>query len=304
MDKIKTEPSGGIVINKPAGMTSHDVVGRIRRIYNTRTVGHAGTLDPMATGLLLVLIGRGVKATEYVQDGDKSYLAGIRFGMKSDTEDIWGEVETVSAPLPTFSELSKVCSEFTGKQIQIPPMYSALKKDGQKLVDLARKGIEVEREGREIEVYSLVPEKTDREDEFLLSCRVSKGTYIRTLCRDIGERLGCSAVMSSLRRDEACGISLIESHTLSELEEMTEEEKNACVIPTERFFSELPTVRLSDFFSHLAHSGAEVYQKKIGTCYDTGARVRLYDQKGFFALGEIREYKDGSAIKPIKQFVL
>ena len=180
-------------------------------------------------------------------------------------------------------------------------MYSALKVGGKKLCDLAREGKTIEREPRPVTIHSLVAEKiSDR--EYTLDVRCSKGTYIRTLCADIGDKLGCGGCMKTLCRASASGFSLADAHTLSELENMTDEEREKCVFPVEYIFRQYDEVKLPAFFSKLARSGLEIYLKKISLDLPLGARVRLADEHGFFALGEVREYDDGPAIKPIRQF--
>lgn len=295
---------GGVIcINKPTGITSHDVVGRLRRLFGTRQIGHTGTLDPMATGVLTVMIGRAVKASEYLTAEDKAYTAGVRLGITTDTEDVSGAVLTrFDGDLPCISQVKAAAERLTGDIMQIPPMYSALKVDGKKLVDLARKGVEIERQARPITVRKFEVEPTEREDEFILRVECSKGTYIRTLCSDLGNILGCGAAMSSLERTASGAFTLDDSYTLEQIEAMTFEERLSALCPIERMFGALPAVNLGDFFARLAHCGCELYQKKIRTGYMIGERVRLCDKDGFFAIGEVREFEDGTAIKPIKQF--
>ena len=302
-NSFSAAPFGVLLIDKPENMTSHNAVNRARRLFNTREVGHTGTLDPNATGLLILLVGRAVKASEYFCDGDKSYSAKMRLGCVSDTEDIWGKVESTDAPLPDAGAVMDSALHFTGTVMQVPPMYSALKRDGQKLVDLARSGKTVEREARPVSVHSLEIKECGN-GEYALDVTCSKGTYIRTLCADIGARLGCGAVMSSLRRTAACGFSLADAHTFEELEGMTEAERYALLLPTEAAFSDMPAVHLPDFFATLAKRGNEVYQHKIGTAFAEGTRVLLFDKKGFFAFAEVRSFADGTALKPIKQIRL
>ncbi|MBQ7011962.1 MAG: tRNA pseudouridine(55) synthase TruB [Clostridia bacterium] len=290
---------GVLLIDKPQNMTSHNAVGRVRRLFDTREVGHTGTLDPMATGLLILLIGRAVKASEYFCDGDKRYTARMRLGLVSDTEDIWGKVESTDAPIPDGDAVISCSNGFMGDIMQVPPMYSALKRDGQKLVDIARSGKTVEREARPVRINSLTV-TADGED-YVLDVSCSKGTYIRTLCADIGEALGCGAVMSGLRRTEACGFTLSQAHTFEALEEMSLEERYGLLLPVETAFPQLERVFLADFFAGLAKRGNQVYQKKIGTHLPDGSRVLLFDKDGFFAFGEVRKFPEGSAIKPIKQ---
>lgn len=299
------EPNGVLIVNKHAGVTSHHIVGVVRRLYNTRRVGHAGTLDPMATGVLVVLIGRAAKASEYLSHDAKHYRATLRLGLTTDTEDTTGTVLTTSESVPRNEELQAVLPHFRGKILQIPPMYSALKVDGHKLVDLARRGETVERAAREIEIFSLEAMPTNNEREYILDVHCSGGTYIRTLCADIGAALGCGGAMASLERGEACGFDLSQAHTVDEIEAMTEEERVKLLIPTEKLFSNLPQIRLSTFFEKLCRSGCEIYLKKIGLDLPLSTRVALCDANGvFFALGEVGEFRDGVAVKSIKMFVL
>ncbi len=298
-------PGGVLAIYKPCGITSHDVVNKIRRLYGTKRVGHAGTLDPMATGVLVVLVGRAAKACEYISSDRKGYRATLRLGIATDTEDTTGEVLTTSDKIPTADEVRAVCAEFVGKIKQIPPMYSALKVNGQKLYDLARQGVTVEREAREIEIFSLESTPTENEKEYVLDVKCSGGTYIRTLCADIGAKLGCGGAMAALERSEACGISLDECHTLGEIEKMSEDERQLLLLPTERLFEELPEVKLPAFFEKLFRDGCPIYQRKIKTDFDTGTRVRVCTERGdFFALAEVVERKEGNAIKSVKIFEL
>ena len=296
------EPSGVLAIDKPAGVTSHDMVGAVRRLYHTRRVGHTGTLDPMATGVLVMLVGRAAKAAEYLCAGVKTYRAVLRLGITTDTEDTTGTVLTKSDTIPPAARVVEVASSFCGKLMQVPPMYSALKVKGQKLVDLARRGIEIAREPREITVLEItcVP-RADGDFDLTVTC--SAGTYIRTLCADIGKALGCGGAMAALRRTRAGGFDLSQCVTPEALEGMSEEARLARLVPTEALFAELPALHLPAFYEKLCRSGCEIYQKKIGTSHPTGTRVRLCDEGGkFFALGEIREYEGGSAAKSIKLF--
>ena len=294
-------PDGIIIINKTEGPTSHTVTSRVKRLFGASKAGHTGTLDPMATGVLPVLLERGVKASEYMISSDKHYIAVLKLGVKTDTEDLTGSVLSSSSDIPSEERVLEVVDGFCGKIMQIPPMYSALKQGGKKLCDIARAGGTVEREPREITVYSIKAKKLE-DDEYSLEVRCSGGTYIRTLCKDIGERLGCGGAMKALSRASASGFTLDDAYTLEELEAMSEEQRYAAVVPIERLFNGLEAVKLQPFFSRLAHSGLEIYLKKIGLQLDIGQRVRLLDESGFFALGEVREYEDGLAIKPIKQF--
>lgn len=293
--------AGVIIINKEIGPTSQGVVNRVKRLLGVDKAGHTGTLDPMATGVLPVLVGRGVKASEFMLSSDKHYLATLLLGRTTDTEDVTGETLTECDNIPSEAEVISAVESFVGSYMQTPPMYSALKVGGKKLCDLAREGITIEREPREVTIHSLTAEKIS-EREYTLDVHCSKGTYIRTLCADIGEKLGPGGCMQTLCRASASGFSLSDAHTLGELENMSDAEREACVFPVEYIFRSLDEVRLPDFYSRLAHSGLEIYLKKIGTDLPIGSRVRLSDKDGFFALGEVREYEQGLAIKPIRQF--
>ena len=297
-----SEPSGVLIINKPSGITSHDVVNKIRRLYSTRRVGHTGTLDPIASGVLVVLVGRAAKAAEYLVCDSKRYLAGLRLGITSDTEDTTGQILTSTDDIPSPELVRAACESFVGKYSQIPPMYSALKVGGRKLCDLARQGVTVERQPREIEIFELGLKKTESDNEYLLDVACSSGTYIRTLCADIGSKLGCGGVMSSLLRTEAGGYSIDSSYSLAELEDMSEEERISALLSVESLFSSLPRLQLQPFYEKLSRNGCEIYQKKIKTEFSLGQKIALYGQNGFYALGEVRDYNEGSAVKVVKLF--
>ena len=297
-----SEPSGVLIVNKHAGVTSHDIVFKIRRLFGTKKVGHTGTLDPMATGVLVVLVGRAAKAAEYLVSDSKRYRATLKLGVTTDTEDTTGEVLTSTDVIPTSDEVIAAALSFLGEYDQVPPMYSALKIGGKKLCDLARQGVTVEREARRVTIHDIKCEPTDEREIYTLDVACSSGTYIRTLCADIGARLGCGGAMATLERVETGGFSIDRSVTVAELEEMSAEQRIARLIPTESLFAVLPEVKLPEFYEKLSRSGCEIYQKKIGTHHAVGERVRLSGKGGFFALGEVREYDGGSAIKAIKQF--
>ncbi len=293
--------SGIVVLKKEEGITSQGATNRVKRLFGAKKAGHTGTLDPLATGVLPILIERAVKASEYMLSSDKYYRATLRLGITTDTEDITGNVLTVSDITPSEEAVRAVISSFVGEIYQTPPMYSALKIGGKKLCDMARAGVTVEREARLINVHEIKVEKIDAL-RYFLDVHCSKGTYIRTLCADIGAKLGTGAVMETLERTKASVFTLSDAHTLSEIEAMSEKEREALIIPTERIFESYPAVTLAPFFAKLAHSGLEIYLKKIGVSFPLGTLVTLYDEKGFFALGEVREFDTELAIKPIKQF--
>lgn len=303
MRKRPDTATGVIIINKPSGITSHDVVNRIRRAYNMNTVGHTGTLDPMATGVLPILLGRAVKASEYLTADSKRYIAVLKLGITTDTQDVTGNVLHTSELLPSESECEAAVKEFIGDIKQLPPMYSAIKIGGRKLVDIARSGGTVDREARSVHISDIKLSRIS-DSEYSLDVICSKGTYIRTLCNDIGDRLGCGGAMASLERIASGSFTIGDAITLDELEAMTLEKRILLPLPIERCFSELKAVHLSDFFARLAYSGNELYLYKLKLSLQIGERVRLYQNGEFFALGEVREYKDGAAIKPIKLFKL
>lgn len=303
--KTIDEPSGVLIVHKHQGATSHDIVNKIRRLYGTRRVGHTGTLDPLATGVLVVLVGRAAKAAEYLASDRKQYRALLRLGMTTDTEDVTGTVLSQSDSIPTKEQVEAVLPFFSGKVQQIPPMYSALKVNGKKLVDLAREGQVIERQSREIKIFDLIMEPTSTPSDYRLTVACSGGTYIRTLCADIGAKLGCGGVMAELERTEACGFAIQEAHNISELENMSPEERHGLLIPTERLFDALPCVKLSEFFERLFRSGCAIQQKKLHCDFPLSQRLRIYGADGtFFALGEVMNDSDGLAIKSIKLFVL
>lgn len=291
---------GILLVHKPEGITSFDVVARIRRFYGTKKVGHTGTLDPMATGLLGVLVGRAVKASEFLTEKDKEYIAGLRLGLTTDTEDTTGKTLTESDAIPAKETVLETAKSFVGDIMQVPPLYSALKVNGQKLVDLARQGITVEREARPITIYALDIDGDGKDYTMRVAC--SKGTYIRTLCADIGAKLGCGGAMSSLIRTKAGIFNLENAYTLEALEAMTPEERYAKLLPTELLFEDYPIARLSDFYAKLARNGCEIYERKIGANFPLGEKLRVYDKNGFFAVGEVRQYDEGLAIKLLKRF--
>lgn len=295
--------SGVLAVDKAAGMTSHDVVAVIRRLYGTRKVGHTGTLDPMATGVLVLLIGKAAKLSDVLLADKKRYEAGLLLGRSTDTQDITGQTLSTADNIPSIDTVRRTVSEFVGKQLQTPPMYSAKKLGGVKLCDLAREGVEVERKPCEIEIYSADLTPTADPSNYFLSVACSKGTYIRTLCNDIGARLGCGGCMSSLRRTQNGRFSVDSAITLDRLREMDEAERDALLMPIESVLADHPSVGLPTFFARLARCGCEIYQKKIGTSYPVGTLVSMFDKGELLALGEVRDFPDGSAIKPIKSFI-
>ena len=208
--------NGIVIVDKPQEWTSQDVTARLRRVFNTRRIGHGGTLDPMATGVLPVFVGRGTRGVEYFEHAEKAYEATLLLGRTTDTEDVFGNTLTEQEVCLTEEAFLSILPRFRGKIQQVPPMYSALKVNGQKLCDLARKGQEIERKPREIEIFELeCLEFTGNTARLRVKC--SKGTYIRTLCKDIGEALGCGGCMQALRRVQAGEYTIDEAVPLQEL---------------------------------------------------------------------------------------
>ena len=216
--------NGIVIIDKPQGWTSQDVTARLRRVFNTRRIGHGGTLDPMATGVLPVFVGRATRGVEFFEHAEKTYETVLQLGITTDTEDTTGTVLEEKEVNITSEKVAEVLQAFRGEILQIPPMYSALKVNGQKLCDLARKGREVERQPRPITIHELTLLGMDAEG-IRLRVRCSKGTYIRTLCKDIGEALGCGGCMAELRRVTAGEYTIQESVPLLKLMEEQEPEK-------------------------------------------------------------------------------
>lgn len=303
MSKTPASFSGILVLDKPSGFTSHDAVGKLRRLLGTRQIGHTGTLDPLATGVLPMLCGRAVKASEYLSAHDKAYEATFILCKTSDTGDTDGNVTDTNALPPSEEAVLAAVNSMVGKRMQKPPMTSAIKVDGKKLVDYQRAGIEIDIPARPIEIYSCSAKRIS-DTEYSLSLAVSKGTYVRTVITDIGEMLGCGAVMSSLRRTKSGAFDISHTYTLEQIEKMSEEERIACLLPLEKAFEDVEKLSLPKFFATLCKNGCEIYLKKISRDFDVGTRLNLYDEGEFFALGEVREYPDGKAIKMIKLFSL
>ena len=232
--------NGIIIIDKPAGWTSMDVCAKLRGILKTKKIGHAGTLDPMATGVLPVFVGRATRAVSFAEGGEKEYVAGLRLGRTTNTQDTEGETLTRSPVAVGREELEAVLPRFTGEISQIPPMFSAIKINGQKLYDLARQGKEVERKARAVTIFALEVVEQVSETDYILRIRCSKGTYVRTLCHDIGQALGCGGCMFSLRRTMAAGFTLDESVALEQMQEGGE----ALLRPTDSLFRDRPDYRL------------------------------------------------------------
>ena len=228
--------NGIIIIDKPADWTSMDVCSKLRRLLNERRIGHAGTLDPMATGVLPVFVGRATRAVEFAESGGKTYVAGLKLGLETDTQDSTGQVLAEQSVTCDRAAVEAVLEGFRGDILQVPPMYSALKVNGKKLYQLARKGKTVERKPRPITIFGLDILRQDAPDHYTIQVTCSKGTYIRTLCHDLGEILGCGGAMSSLRRTMAGGFRLEDAVTLEDVQSQGE----SLLLPTDRLFADSP----------------------------------------------------------------
>ena len=235
-------PSGILIIDKPADWTSMDVCAKLRGILGERRIGHSGTLDPMATGVLPVFVGQATRAVEFAESGQKEYIAGLRLGLVTDTQDTSGRTLSTSPAAFTKEQVEAVLPTFTGEIAQIPPMYSAIKKDGKKLYELARAGKEVERKPRPVTIYALEILGQEGPDRFTLRIRCSKGTYVRTLCHDIGQALGCGGCMERLRRTMAAGFTLSDAVTLEEVQARG----SALMRPVDSLFADCPAYRIAD----------------------------------------------------------
>ncbi len=231
-------PNGILIIDKPAGWTSMDVCAKIRGILREKRVGHGGTLDPMATGVLPVFVGRATRAVEFAENGRKEYDAGLRLGLMTDTQDVTGRVLETRPVTAGREEVEAALAGFRGKIQQIPPMYSAVKIQGKKLYELARRGKEVERKPRPVTIHALELLEAESGTDYRLRCLCSKGTYIRTLCHDVGQALGCGGALYSLRRTMAAGFTLAQAVTMEEVQAQGE----ALLQPLDGLFAQYPAL--------------------------------------------------------------
>lgn len=282
--------NGIVIIDKPAGWTSQDVTARLRRVFGTRRIGHGGTLDPMATGVLPVFVGRATRGVEFFEHAEKTYETELLLGVATDTEDTTGTVLFRREVSVTQEQLDGTLERFRGEIMQIPPMYSALKVNGQKLCDLARKGRQVERQPRPVTVHELT--LLSREGDTLrLRVRCSKGTYIRTLCADIGEALGCGGCMQALRRTQAGEYTIAEAVPLQQLLESPEPETYLRDVDT--MFRGYPGVKLTVNQEKRCRNGNAFSVSLPGGTY------RAYSQSGEFLM--LAKVEDG-VMSTIKSF--
>jgi len=272
--------TGILLIDKPTDWTSHDVVAKLRGLLRERRIGHAGTLDPMATGLLTIFVGRATRAVTFAEAADKTYITRLKLGLVTDTQDITGRVLQQSDTTVSRADLEAVLPRFLGEIQQIPPMYSAIKVDGKRLYQLARKGVEVERKARPVTIRDIrILGGADGEFDLEITC--SKGTYIRTLCHDMGEVLGCGGTMSALRRTRVGAFSLDEAYTLEQI--VATEDRGQFLRPVDTLFAGYPAVTVD---------GSQEWKIRNGQRVPMGAEAlghcRVYGEDGaFLALGEV-----------------
>ena len=291
--------TGIICLDKPRDMTSFMAVKKASRLLGVKKAGHTGTLDPMATGVLVVMLGYSTRFIELLPEHKKSYTARVKLGITTDTLDITGNILSESPVNVTKEQLLSVAEDFKGEILQTPPMYSALKKDGERLYDLARKGIEIEREQRKITI-----EKLEIYDfngiEFSVDVTCSAGTYIRSLCDDIGAKLGCGAVMTELRRTSANGFSIENSVTLEELEKLVSENRTDEVITSvETALLSYPEITVTNPQANRFHNGGALDYARLHGDYPVSI-YRVYSpQRKLLGLGEIKEEKSDLSVRRV-----
>ena len=284
-------PTGILIVDKPADWTSQDVVSKLRGVFHEKRIGHGGTLDPMATGVLPIFAGRATRAVEFFESAEKEYIAGLRLGVVTDTQDTTGTVLAQAPVTVTREEVAAALSTFLGAQQQLPPMYSAVKIGGQKLYELARKGREVARKPRDIVLHQL--ELLDGAGEhYTFRVRCSKGTYVRTLCHDLGQKLGCGGCMESLRRTAAGCYTLDQAVPLAEV--VAHPDPASLLIPIDSLFAHLPWVKLQERQMKLLLNGALVPVTGL-----KNGEYRVYDPAGGFAA---LCRAGGGRLKTIKSF--
>ena len=294
------EYQGIIVIQKEKGFTSHDVVAKLRGILHMKKIGHTGTLDPDATGVLPVALGKGTKLVDLLTDKEKTYEAVLHLGITTDTQDMSGTILEEKTVDITEDEVREALASFVGEQLQVPPMYSALKVNGKKLYELAREGKTVERKARPVCFYEIEPLEMKLP---LVKIRVtcSKGTYIRTLCHDIGQKLGCGGCMEELLRSKVGRYSLSESHTLSEVEAAVADGTiSSMIYPVEQVLADYPALYADSYGDRLLQNGNPLSDNLVSPQHKEGW-VRMYASDGTFT-GIFQWDKGKKKYYPIKMF--
>lgn len=297
---------GILNVYKEAGYTSFDVVAKLRGILKQKKIGHTGTLDPMAEGVLMVCLGKGTKLVDMITSGSKEYRASMRLGVTTDTEDITGKVLS-EMPVCDYSQqhVIDIINSFLGKYMQIPPMYSAIKKDGKKLYEYARSGVDIEREPRPVEIFSIDNISVKLPDiSFDVHC--SKGTYIRSLCRDIGEKLGCGGTLTALVRSEVHGFYLKDSLKLSRIETLRDEGKLMdYILPVDAILKGYSTCRIKPDYSKYLYNGNKLFTNQLSFTDNTDNEksdiIRVYDNDEFVALYQYNKLEKN--YKPYKMFL-
>lgn len=279
--------TGAVFLDKPQGLTSFSAANRLRRQLGAKKAGHTGTLDPMATGVLVVMLGGATRFIDFLPSHDKAYSAAVRLGVTTDTLDIEGTVLSTQESHISAEQFTQALMGYLGESDQVPPMYSALKKDGRKLCDLARSGVEIERESRRINIYSLAVTAADeKRQEFSFDVACSAGTYVRSLAADVGEKLGCGAALSALRRTKANGVDI---SVCKPLEEITEQD----IVPLERLLP-YPAVTVSQAQARRFSNGGELDTDRLGKIKTPGIYSVFSPENSFLGLGEIEP--DGSRL--------
>ena len=295
---------GIINVYKEAGYTSHDVVARLRGICGQKKIGHTGTLDPDAVGVLPVCLGTGTRLCDMLTDRRKEYIASLRLGMVTDTQDISGKILEEREVLVSPSKVKNAILSFLGESMQIPPMYSALKVNGKKLYELAREGKEVERAARPITVYAIEILKEEHPD-YVFKVECSKGTYIRTLCNDIGEQLGCGAVMTKLIRSRVGEFEIEKAYTLDELQNLSHQGiLSDAIVPVEKMFEAYPALIVKESSHKVIQNGNQLrkedFEQETGEIPD-GKEIRVYSHQNIF-FGIYRYEKRRRLFSPVKMF--
>ena len=292
---------GIINIYKEKGFTSHDVVAKMRGICKQKKIGHTGTLDPDAVGVLPVCLGAATKLCNMLTDRNKEYIAVLRLGITTDTQDISGRVLEEKEVTVSKETVREVILSFLGKQLQVPPMYSALKVNGKKLYELAREGKEIERLPRPVSIYE-IEILEENMPEFTIRVACSKGTYIRTLCHDIGQKLGCGAIMTALTRTKAGEFQIEKAYTLSKIQQLSDEGRLwEILVPIEKVFENLPSVTVKKDASKALLNGNQLKIEEIEKSIDTMEKVRVYDSEGnFYGIYEYDSFR--KLFCPVKLF--
>lgn len=294
---------GIIAIDKPEGYTSFDIVAIVRKYIKQKKVGHTGTLDPMATGVLPILIGQATKVIPYMTDETKEYIAKFKLGLTSDTLDITGKLSDQKESSASFQDVLGVLERFKGEIEQVPPMYSAVSKDGVKLYKIARQGIEIQREARKVTIHNIKLRSFDEEKqcgEFFVSC--SKGTYVRTLCDDMGDSLGCGAVMSGLRRIKACSFSIDQCISLEDFKDLVKRDLlDEKILPIDSLLTSYPKVCVTSKQASRFLNGGKLSVDRLSDVENLQDQtlLRVYsDTYDFISIGRL----DMSSLAPVKNF--